>query len=193
MESPLIDQVFSKNVRELHLDLEDTIITPVVDGWHNTGLINVEKIKHIKELFRPDSLHLFSFALWNERELTLFTKFVQPMIEAELGMVIASKPTVDDQILPACCREMGLAVDLVDFSEMSAFWSKQGAFRLYMRQRHRVTHMHGTKITAVLLDDAVKTESFGLMDLEVNAAVLNIDLPNSVLLGHLQTFLRRIS
>lgn len=176
-------------LRELHLDLEDTIITPVVNGWANTELINLDLIRRVMAQFKPDTLHLFSFAVWNEHELERFNRFVRPMIEHELQLPISSTPTVDDQILPACVREANLHRDTVDFSDMSAFWGKQGAFRLYMRQRHKSTHKHGRSIKAVLLDDAVHNEIFELLDAGVQAAALNIDSP--VLEGHLQTFLRR--
>ena len=162
--------------RHLFLDLEDTIITPVMDGWFNTHLINVEKIKRIMADFNPDRLHLFSFAVWNEEDLKQFNLGTRPMIENALGRQFDSTWTVDDDILPACLEIRKMAPGVVDSSKMSAFWGKHETFRLNMRHRHRVTWKNLQIETEVmLLDDAVWDESWEWPDLHVKGRIININ------------------
>lgn len=80
------------------------------------------------------------------------------MLEKSLGIVLGNIPTVDDDIIPACCSVMGLSKDTVDFCEMSNFWGKHEAFRL--NTRHMFKHDVDTEV--VLLDDAVFNEHFSL-------------------------------
>lgn len=161
--------------RHLFLDLEDTVITPVLEGWFNVQLINVDKIRRIIAEWQPDFVHIFSFAIWNRRELELFNMDVRPRLESALGVKISSAPTVDDEILPACCRVMGISQDRVDFSEMSAFWSKHEAFRLNMRHVFKTTAQHDIFTEVMFLDDMVFNETFDWPDLQIRGSIFNIN------------------
>lgn len=161
--------------RHLFLDLEDTVITPVVDGWPNAQLINVEKVKKFIAEFKPDAVHLFSFAIWNVEEKKRFQLFVQPRLENALGIILSGIPTVDDEILPVCCKVMNLGNDSVDFSELSNFWGKHEAFRLNMRHTFRHTKLFGHWVEVALLDDAVFNENFEWPDMKVRGRVINVD------------------
>ena len=163
--------------RHLFLDLEDTIITPVLNGWWNTELINVQKIRAIIAEFKPASMHLFSFALWNQAQLEQFTASnTKSMIEDALGMKFASRWTVDENIIPMCCSIMRLSPEKVDFQEMSNFWSKHEAFRLSMRWLFRSSWKTWEQENEVLLlDDAVINEDFHWPDLHVRGTIANID------------------
>lgn len=158
--------------RHLFLDLEDTIITPVTEGWFNTHLTNVNKIRAVMEKFQPDFMHVFSFAVWNERELHQFNIDCRPRIERALGMKFSAVPTVDDEIIPACCKVLNLAPSTVDFQEASNFWGKHEAFRLNMRHTFKSGH---SPVEVMLLDDAVFNEEFFWPDLQVTGRILNID------------------
>ena len=162
-------------MRHLFLDLEDTVITPVLDGWFNTHMINVAKIRKYIADFKPDSVHLFSFAIWNQEELKRFNLGTRPMLEHSLGIKLAGTPTVDEQILPACCAVMGMSHHAVDFQEMSNFWSKHEAFRLYMRHLYKNTHTHNVDTVVALLDDAVINEKFEWPGLRLKGELVNID------------------
>ncbi len=165
--------------KSVWLDLEDTIITPVVDGWWKTELINVEKIKRIIDDFNPDSVNIFSFAIWNQKELQSFNSAVRPLIEQHLGRKLSSIPTVDDEIIPTCCAVLGLQRNTVDFSEASAFWSKHQAFRLCCRQLFKniwATWQHETEV--LFLDDVVWNETFEWPDIKVKGQIINIDTIN---------------
>jgi hypothetical protein len=161
--------------RHLFLDLEDTVITPVLEGWFNTHMINVQKVKAQIEAFKPDAVHLFSFAIWNQEQLLRFNMGTRPMLENSLGVKLQGIPTVDDEIIPACCSVMNLSTDRVDFQEMSNFWSKHEAFRLNMRHMFKNTHRHDVDVEVMLLDDAVINEEFFWPDLRVRGIIRNID------------------
>lgn len=162
--------------RHLFLDLEDTVITPVVDGWFNTHLINTHKVRSFIEEFKPDAVHLFSFAIWNQEELKRFNLGTRERLEHSLRIKLSGIPTVDDEIIPVCCKVAGIDPGSITFSDMSDFWGKQGAFRLNMQHMFKSTHTHpDTQIEVVLLDDAVFNEEFYWPDLRVRGRVLNID------------------
>ena len=159
-------------VRHLFLDLEDTIITPVVEGWWRTELINVAKIKAFMAEFKPDFVHLFSFAIWNRNEDVGFQAGTRPLIEEGLGVKLTWCPIVDDDILPSCMKVLNLAPGTMDFSDMSDFWGKQEAFRLFMRHTFR---SGSTPVEVTLLDDAVYNETFEWPHLQLKGRILNID------------------
>ena len=158
-------------IKHLFLDLEDTIITPVLDGWFKTELINVEKVKAFIAEFQPDFLHLFTFALWNQREKEMFEQGTKPMIEAAFGK-LSFTWTVDDEILPNCLKVANIHPSTTDFADMSAFGGKHEAFRLNMRHLFR---SGSTPVEVVLLDDAVYNELFEWPDIQVKGRILNID------------------
>ena len=164
-------------MKHLFLDLEDTIITPVVDGWHNVELVNLEKIKVIIDIFKPDFVDVFSFAIHNDFESNMFSKTVRPHIERELNVKLNMIPSVDVHIKNACCEIMKIAPSKVDFDDMSTFWSKHESFRLFCRHHFRKTFALTGQLTEVmLLDDAVEHEDFMWPMLQVKGKIRNIDL-----------------
>lgn len=164
-------------IKELWLDLEDTVITPVINGWYNTELINIEKVCRFIDEFQPDYVNLFSFAIWNQQQRHGFDHGTRPMLEQAIGQKLNLVLNVDDDIIPICCKEMRLGPGSVDFQEMSNFWGKQGAFRLYMRHHAKCLKRPGNSLHAVLLDDVVFNEVILWDDLECTATIsqLNID------------------
>jgi hypothetical protein len=164
--------------KHLWLDLEDTVIAPVMEGWWKTELIdaNVRKIRRIIATFQPDVVNIFSFAIHDELQLVGFNAGTRPMIEAAIGKQLSTVLTVDEQIIPMCCGVMGLTPSTVDFQEMSNFWSKHEAFRLCMRHITKNLWVNWQQETeVVLLDDAVFNESFKWPDLHVTGHIMNID------------------
>lgn len=156
----------------LFLDLEDTIITPVMNGWLNCHVINLEKIRAFMQEMQPDELHIFSFAVHTDWDAKLFSSHLRPIIEERLGSPIKTVPTVEDIKAAACSLKM-LSVDYVLFSDMSEFWGKQEAFRLYVR--HQFAGDPGG-VEVALLDDAVEDEDFSFPRLNLSGVVRNIDL-----------------
>jgi hypothetical protein len=160
----------------LFLDLEDTIIEPVTDGWHNTRLKNVEKVRRVISEVKPHQIHIFSFAIWDLRQLGLFeTSLTRKMIEDALSIRLASIPTVDDDIIPVCTNVRKIACETVDFQEMSAFWGKEGAFRLNCLHVFKNAKEDGNEIEAILLDDDVRNENIEFPDLNLRIRLINID------------------
>ena len=159
-------------IKHLYLDLEDTIIAPVMDGWPNTHLINVQKVKQFLAEYQPDYVHLFSFAVWNAAEKLGFETWTQPRLEQMFGFKFSWVPTVVDDIIPLCCKEMNVNRECLTFSDLHDFWGKQGAFRLNMRQRWK---NNSTPVELLLLDDDVYNESLEWPDINIKARILNID------------------
>lgn len=166
-----------KTHRHLFLDLEDTVITPVLNGWGNVDVINVEKIKSVIQSFNPDKIHLFSFAIWNAAQLNLFRKRgACEMVERALDIKFSTTWTVNDDILPACLKLKNINTNTVDFSEMCAFWGKHEAFRLNMRHHFGNVYKNSHIRTEVmLLDDSVWGEKWEWPDLQITGRIINID------------------
>ena len=159
--------------RHLFLDLEDTVITPVVGGWTSWEPINLAKVRAFIEWWGPDSVNIFSFALHDAEDMAGFDEYVRPFLERELGVRFESVPTTEGDILGACCQVMRLHRGKVDFEEMSAFWSKHEAFRLFIRSLVGSGVVGGAEVA--LLDDAVADEAFSWPALRVGGTIINID------------------
>jgi hypothetical protein len=157
------------------------VIGPVVDGWAAVELLpaNITKVRKFIADFQPDSVHVFSFAIWNAQELDGFnTSGTRRQLELAIGRPLEEVPTVDDDIIAACCAQMGLSRATVDFQECSNFWSKQGAFRHFMRARitRRRRHLPALScIDVALLDDVVYNETLVWPNLNASVHQFNID------------------
>lgn len=158
--------------RHLFLDLEDTIIAPVMEGWFRTYLVNVNKVKAVIAEFQPHAIHLFSFAIHNKLELDLFNQGTRTMIEEALGRKLSACPTVDDDIIPVCAKVLGIHYERLDFQDLCDFLGKHEAFRLNMRN---MWGKGSSPVELLFLDDAVYNESFEWPDLQVKGRILNID------------------
>lgn len=165
--------------RHLFLDLEDTVIQPVNRGWDYTELVNTQKVREFIKEWRPTHVHLFSFALHNVRELAGFNRGTRAMLEEALGLKLQMTPTVDEDILPACCKLQRLSPRHTTFTEMVEFWGKQASFRMYVRQMHSKLMPRASydqKVTVALLDDAVFDEDFTWPTENIFGQVRNVDM-----------------
>lgn len=163
--------------RHLFLDLEDTVVEPVNRGWHLTELVNTERVRGFIEDWQPTAVHLFSFALHNVHELSGFNQGTRPMLEAALGVKICMTPTVDEDILPACCRLQGLSPQLTTFTEMVEFWGKQTAFKMFIRQRMLKLFPRDSfdqPLHLALLDDAVFDEEVSWPNENIHLSIKNV-------------------
>lgn len=160
----------------LFLDLEDTIITPVLEGWWNTELMNVETIKNVIAEFKPDVVNIFSFALHTDLERNNFiASGCKGMIEKALGVAISFVPIVENEIIEMCCSEKWISADKVDFMDIRDFWGKHDAFRLTCRHLFKKSWDNWRQETEVmLLDDDVFNETFEWPDLHVKGKILDI-------------------
>ena len=161
--------------KHLFLDLEDTIITPVMNGWWKTELINLDKIKGIIEQFQPDQVNIFSFALHNDFEREGFNAGTRPMIEQALGRKFSSVPIVENEIINVCCNAKWISPERVDFMDIRDFWGKHDAFRLWCQEMFKNSWASGKQDTEVmLLDDDVVNENFEWPDLHVKGRIIDI-------------------
>lgn len=163
--------------KHLWLDLESTIITPVLEGWWNTELMNVEKIKKIMTEFQPDTVNIFSFAIHNDKERADFLlSGTKAMVEKALGCTISSVPTVENEIIEKCCNAKWISHKTVDFMDIRDFWGKQDAFRLWTQEVFKNNwKMWEQETEVMLLDDDVKNETFEWPDLHIKGRIINID------------------
>lgn len=159
----------------LFLDLEETIITPIENGWQAVDLINVEKIKRIIAEFKPDVVSIFSFAIWNDHELGQFDKYLREILETELNVKFVEVYVVDTDIIPMACAVRRMAASTVDLSEVCAFWGKHEAFRLVVRSQFGDAWENFDAITEVMLvDDTVLNETWDWPDLKISGKIVNI-------------------
>ena len=163
--------------KHLFLDLEDTIITPVIEGWWNVELVNVDKIKSFINEFQPDVVNIFSFALHGDIDRNNFSASnCKSMIEKALGVSIGNVPIVENEIIQACCNQKWISADRVDFMDIRDFWGKHDAFRLWTKHLFEHSFKNWQQETeVVLLDDDVFNEHFQWPDMKVSGRILNID------------------
>lgn len=159
-------------MRMLFLDLEDTVITPAMEGWHLCELINIDKINAFIKKHQIEIVNIFSFAIHNQREKELFIKHNRSMIENALGMKLFEIPTMDDNIIPACCREKGIHQSTLDFADVVSFWSKDLSFILFLKDKFK-NNKHQHEI--FFLDDAIVDMNFSFPNQNFNAQCFNID------------------
>lgn len=162
-------------MKHLFLDLEDTVITPVWNGWQDTELINIQLVRDLIEFEKPDQVSIFSFAIHNQKERAEFVKHVRGRLEAALEVVICNIPMVDEHIIPACARTMGIHPETVSFNDACEFWSKHQAFRLYVKDSFRlVRQTWRTATEVILLDDMVFNETWHWPDLRIAGKLIRV-------------------
>lgn len=157
----------------LFLDLEGTLITPVIDGWHRAEILDLDKVKDVIWKEQPLTVNIFSFALHNEVDLSSFNTRIRPALERELGVDFVRVPTVQ-QIKHACCSVRKLHPGKVDLDDLSSFFSKHESFRLFVRDiccTIRSSTMHNKFI---LMDDVVWNEKWEWQDLNVSGEIIHV-------------------
>lgn len=123
-------------MKHLFLDLEDTLITPVYQGWMSAEL-KEDNIALIRKLCSwADDVHVFSFAMHNEKTKLAFQCTIQQWLEGLIGRKFNWNPTTDEMETD-CCEHMGImrGIGRFDFSDMTDFYGKEYAFELYIKRR----------------------------------------------------------
>lgn len=163
-------------LKHLFLDLENTVISPVVSShvssWADTELINTLQVKAFLDSYRPDYLHVFSFAIWNQDDLAGFNWSVRPRLEKAFGMQFSTVPLLDTDIRDACCNRKWLKSEDVGRKQVIDYWGKQDAFRLYAQQKYG--QPQGILQEVVLLDDQVTSEEFFMPSLRLKGRLIDI-------------------
>lgn len=159
-------------MKELWLDLEDTVITPVEEGWSSSWLLPYCQVLAEHLAAHPiDKLHVFSFAIHTQEDVAQFDQWIRPHLEKVLGMPISCVPTVQDDIIPACRAVTGINGEL-PLSDVVSFWGKAGAFKLWIKWLCQTGRNEADKV--VLIDDAVWTELCHWPDWNLQVDVIRI-------------------
>jgi hypothetical protein len=159
----------------LYIDLEDTIIAPVAEGWTNVHLVNSEKVKAFIQELKPDHVHIFSFAIHSDHDRMLFNMWVRERLERALGVTFGFVPTTDE-ITEMTCRGKGISPQYTTFNDLCDFFGKAEAFRQVMRHQWKgVVNHPNTSVNVILLDDDVINESFTWPDLKIEGRTINVN------------------
>lgn len=155
------------------IDLEDTVIEPVLSGWPAASpCAAIEKVKRALDVWKPDEVQLFSFAIGDSAELEGFNTHVKGWLQERLGHSIVASPTVNDDVIPAICRQRRLHRSKVAFRDVVDFLGKHEGFRLFVRDCF--ARVDGG-VEVLLIDDAVLNESFEWPDLRIKGQIINVE------------------
>ena len=128
-------------MKTLHFwDLEETVI----DSWQSGLLTNVSIVSDFVAKHKIKEVTIFSFAIWNEKDLIRFDKEFKKMLEDTFEVKIVNVLTTE-QIRQTVCQAMCAQFDIHDFLSL---WGKKRAFVEFCEAVHPNTH-------TVLLDDCV--------------------------------------
>ena len=126
------------------LDLEETIITDFTDPV----IMNLEVVKNHFKKIGVEKVHIFSFAMWGEREKKQFLlPNFKPWLERMFEFEIVTTPTMQE-VMDEIFWKTGTRWDLSDFISV---WGKAKAFEDYCWM------VHETK-NCFLIDDIVPNE-----------------------------------
>lgn len=159
--------------RVAFIDLEDTVIEPVLQGWSLASPIGLARnVGKLLREWKPDEVRVFSFAVNNEQDVAGFRAHVQPWLQRLLGFDITEVPTTDGVIIPEVARLLGLHRSKVEFSDMVDFLGKAGAFRLFAQG---CAQREGGPLEVLLVDDSVKDESFSFPRLRLSGRLVDAE------------------
>lgn len=148
------------NSTMLWFDLEKTI----VEEWEKPFIINEGKIREIIEKIDVRSISIFSFAVYNEKDIATFNRIIKPNIEKTFNVTIENIPTYQDILNTIKNGYKGTHFDEEDFH---AFWTKGRAFIDYIRFS---TFNKGSHI---LFDDMV--DNWDIEHRSLDISIRNID------------------
>lgn len=124
------------------VDLELTLI----ESWHNPILCNVQKLTNWFKANDVKDVHLFSFAVWNEKDKQDFKNDFQDFLQQAFDINFVSVPSVED-FQKVDTKVTGLHFDsLTDFISIRG---KVGAFQSWCKHHFQKDN------TCFLFDDVV--------------------------------------
>lgn len=144
----------------LFIDLEETIIR----SWHDPTLCNVEFVKNIIREEKVEEIHIFSFAIFNQKDMDYFESNLKPFLETVLGVKILSWMSISE--LNKVIRRF-TSVVLEDW-ELTDVWGKFRCFQDYCRAQF-------TNSDCILVDDVTPNSVFSLPDF--NLVIRTIKAP----------------
>lgn len=159
--------------RVAFIDLEDTVIAPVLQGWAAAEPIGLARnVGKLLRDWQPDEVRVFSFAVRDERDVQGFREHVQPWLEKLLGFGITKVLTTDGEIFPAVAKLLKLHPSRMEFSDVVDFLGKGGAFKHFTKS---CSIRDGEPMEVMLVDDAVDDESFSFPRLRLSGTLVNAE------------------
>lgn len=142
------------------LDLEETII----DSWHSGLLVNVQVLRDFLEKNNVTEVGIFSFAVYNDRDLEIFNRDHKPFIERALNVTITSCVTVE-QMMKKDTAFTGIFFDNV--SDFISVRGKKDAFINFVNGNVKFDK-------AMLIDDVVPNMTVRFNDLNKEIELVNV-------------------
>ena len=142
------------------LDLEETVI----DSWDSGLLVNSGKVRDFLQQNSVKSVHIFSFAIWTDKDKVDFDKRLRPFLKRALSTDFRMVPSVEDMM------KVDTAITGVHFDSITDFLSirgKQGAFMSFCK--HHFDRKHN-----VLVDDVVPNAMFHNFDTGLKLQFVNV-------------------
>lgn len=131
--------------QHIFLDLEQTVI----DSWESQCLINIEQVRtRLADHFAVGEsvMHIFSFAIWDEKDEANFRCELETRLMEALGLQVRFIVHRVDQISNAVFKNTGV---LWERQELITCLGKQEAFTQFCRAKF------GKGDHCILLDDMV--------------------------------------
>lgn len=159
--------------RHVFLDLEDTIITPVLGGWSSVELLNRDAVRDWLDVIKPTTVNLFSFAITDQGDLDYFDDICREWLERNLQVKFTLTPTMDD-ITGWLKKAKHLSI--LSMADIVEFWGKGDAFNLCAPV---LADMLGLNVRSdpqelILLDDSV-TDCAHMLPGGLSTRVLNLE------------------
>ena len=121
------------------IDLEETII----ESWDNPLLMNVSKLKDILSTLEVSSVDVFSAAVWNDTDKSIFVSQMKEAIERVLDVVIVDTISMGD----VWFQTQWKSAKFESICEMTALIGKKRMFEDWCREKHFNEH-------CILIDDS---------------------------------------
>ena len=137
----------SKVPVKVFLDLEETIIVNFNDPL--ITLCNVGKIRDFLQDLEVKEVTIFSFAIWDAKDLETFNSEIKPMIERGLNVKVVACPTTEE-IRKTVLKRLLAHFNMHDFLSL---WGKKRAFIEFVQEVEGEGEF-------ILIDDCVPMMSF---------------------------------
>lgn len=130
---------------QVFLDLEETVI----DSWGSGLLVNTEKVKNWLQNRNAKHVHIFSFAVWNDKDKQDFDRDFRNVLERVFDVTILTVPSVEE-LAHEHFRATGTRWESV--TDFISHVGKPGGFEFWAEHRFAGDH-------CVLLDDVVPNKT----------------------------------
>lgn len=142
------------------LDLEETVL----NNWEDGLLVNIDKVSAWLDKLNVTKVHLFSFAVWNDKDKDRFNQEFKLPLEKALGVTFVDSPSVED-FMDADRQVTGVRLDhLWEYCQVRG---KVDGFRSWCKLNFDGQHN-------VLLDDVVPNATWHNADSGLELQYVNV-------------------